>query len=1068
MNVTKRNGRTEKINLDKIHQVVEWAAEGLDVSVSQVELDAQIQFYEGIKTKDIHNTLIRAAADLISEETPDYQYLSARLAMFAIRKEAYGQYTPRKLAEQLEWGVDHSLYDKGLLESYTAEELETIEGFVDHERDMNYAYAGIEQLRSKYLVQDRVTKQVYESPQMALILIAMAIFSEKYKGKQRLNLVRGLYDELSTFKVSLPTPIMAGVRTPSRQFSSCVLIECDDSLDSIKASSNAIVDYISRKAGIGLNVGRIRAEGSPIRNGEARHTGVIPFLKLFQAAVKSCSQGGVRGGAATLFYPVWHKEFESLIVLKNNRGVEENRVRQLDYCVQLSGYFYEKLIKGEDIHFFSPHEVPGMYEAYFADQAKFKELYEAAITDSTPKLKASEVFSRILQERAGTGRTYIQNADHCNTHSPFDPKVAPIRQSNLCVAPETQILTDIGYVEISSLEGEKVNVWNGEEFSEVEVRQTGVGQPLLKVTTDSGQSLECTPDHKWYVVKNYWSKPVEVRTKDLKVGDKLIKFDLPIIDGEETLKDAYVNGFYTSDGCLTKNGQRVYLYADKRQLKHLFKEDGWTIQDNCDREYTHYKNLRDKFFVPSSGFTVDSRLEWLAGALDGDGCVYRNGTNQQLTLTSNNYPYLQEVQMMLQTLGVSAKIRNNLPEGLYALPKNDGTGDAKLYHCLETWRLLITSNDLYKLMEMGLTLHRLEITKRLPQRCAKQFVKVESVKDEGRVDDTFCFTEPKRHMGMFNGILTGQCVEIALPTEPVTTAGEGEIALCTLAAVNLGAVETDAEIAKATEMLVRALDALLDYQEYPLEQAWKSTEKYRPLGVGVVNYATFLAKRGHTFSGSQGNNDTHKLFESLQYHLMLASVKLAKEFGPCKAWNTLRRKHKLPIHTYKSEVDAAHTQQLLQDWEALGEMIAEYGMRNATVSALMPSETSSQISNATNGIEPPRALVTSKQSKDGILKQVVPMLGEAQYETYWEMVRAGQEGNLEKIGIMQKFVDQTISANTGYDPNMYEGSRIPMQQMMKDLITAYRLGIKTLYYHNTRDSIDSDEDDSCDSGACKI
>ena len=288
MNVTKRNGKTEKINLEKIHQVVEWAAEGLDVSVSQVELDAQIQFYEGIKTKDIHNTLIRAAADLISEETPDYQYLSARLAMFAIRKEAYGQYTPRKLAEQLEWGVAHNLYDKGLLESYTAEELETIEGFVDHERDMNYAYAGIEQLRSKYLVQDRVTKQVYESPQTALILISMTIFSEKYKGKQRLRLVHDLYNELSTFKVSLPTPIMAGVRTPSRQFSSCVLIECDDSLDSIKASSNAIVDYISRKAGIGLNVGRIRAEGSPIRNGEARHTGVIPFLKLFQASVKSC------------------------------------------------------------------------------------------------------------------------------------------------------------------------------------------------------------------------------------------------------------------------------------------------------------------------------------------------------------------------------------------------------------------------------------------------------------------------------------------------------------------------------------------------------------------------------------------------------------------------------------------------------------------------------------------------------------------------------------------------------------------------------------------------------------
>lgn len=746
MNVTKRNGTVEEINLDKIHQVVDWAAEGLDVSVSQVEIDAQIQFFEGIKTSQIHDTLIRAAADLISEETPDYQYLAARLAAFAIRKEAYGQFAPPSLAHQLSMGVDKGIYDSGLLAQYTMQELMELDRYIDHNRDMDFAYAGIEQLRSKYLVQDRVSGKVYESPQMAIMLLSMAIFSETYNGKQRMRLVKELYDAVSQFDVSLPTPIMAGLRTPVRQLSSCVLIEVGDSLDSIKAGSNAIVDYISRKAGIGLNIGAIRAEGSPIRGGDARHTGVIPFLKLFQAAVKSCSQGGVRGGAATLFYPVWHSEFESLIVLKNNRGVEENRVRQLDYGVQLSGFFYKKLIEGGNIHFFSPHQVPEMYEAFFSDQEKFAELYEKAVADglSSGHLPAMEVFSKILQERAGTGRIYIHNVDHANTHSPFDPETATIRQSNLCV-------------------------------------------------------------------------------------------------------------------------------------------------------------------------------------------------------------------------------------------------------------------------------------------------------------------------------------EISLPTKPITTDGEGEVALCTLAAINLLKVQTPEKMEKAARILIRALDALLSYQDYPLAQALASTMKYRPLGVGVINYASFLAEKGFKFSGREGNNATHEIFELMQFHLMKASMELAKEFTPCEAFQTLRlAQGVLPIDTYKREVDEVHSAELKCDWEWLRGQIKEYGVRNATVSALMPSETSSIVSNSTNGIEPPRSEVTTKQSKDGMLKQVVPLLGKADYETYWEMVANGQKGNLEKLGIMQKFICQSISANTGYDPNMYDQNRVPMQKMLEDLILAYRLGLKTLYYHNTRDSIELDEDDGCGSGACKI
>lgn len=310
-----------------------------------------------------------------------------------------------------------------------------MDGFIDHWRDMNFSYAAVKQLEGKYLVQNRVSGEIFESAQFLYILIAACLFA-KYPKETRLDYIKRFYDAASQFKISLPTPIMSGVRTPTRQFSSCVLIECDDSLDSINATSSAIVRYVSQRAGIGINAGRIRALGSEIRGGEAFHTGCIPFYKYFQTAVKCCSQGGVRGGAATLFYPMWHGEVESLLVLKNNRGVEENRVRHMDYGVQINKLMYTRLIKGENISLFSPSDVPGLYDAFFADQDEFERLYVKYEQDSSIKrtsVKAIDLFSLLMQERASTGRIYIQNVDHCNTHSPFDPAVAPIRQSNLCL-----------------------------------------------------------------------------------------------------------------------------------------------------------------------------------------------------------------------------------------------------------------------------------------------------------------------------------------------------------------------------------------------------------------------------------------------------------------------------------------------------------------------------------------------------------------------------------------------------------------------------------------------------------
>ncbi|MBO7555681.1 MAG: ribonucleoside-diphosphate reductase subunit alpha, partial [Neisseriaceae bacterium] len=448
LKVTKRDGRLEPIDLDKIHKVISWAAEGLDnVSVSQVELKTHIQFYNGIRTADIHETIIKAAADLISEEVPDYQYLAARLNIFHLRKIAFGGFEPPHLLAHTQKLVAEKRYDKALLTDYSEDEFNELNQYIRHERDMDFSYAAVKQLEGKYLVQDRVTHQVFESPQFLYMLVAMCLFS-KYPQNQRISLIKRFYDAVSLFKISLPTPIMSGVRTPSRQFSSCVLIECDDSLDSINATTSSIVKYVSQRAGIGINAGRIRALGSPIRGGEAQHTGCIPFFKMFQAAVKSCSQGGVRGGAATLFYPLWHLEVESLLVLRNNRGVEENRVRHLDYGVQINKTLYQRLIKSQNITLFSPADVPDLYEAFFADQEKFAVLYEQY--ENNPAIRkrsipAVDLFSLMMQERASTGRIYIQNVDHCNTHSPFIPEIAPVRQSNLCleIALPTKPLSDI-------------------------------------------------------------------------------------------------------------------------------------------------------------------------------------------------------------------------------------------------------------------------------------------------------------------------------------------------------------------------------------------------------------------------------------------------------------------------------------------------------------------------------------------------------------------------------------------------------------------------------------------------
>jgi ribonucleoside-diphosphate reductase alpha chain len=740
INVTKRDGRTEPFDLEKVHRVLEWATTDIAaVSISEIELRANIQLYDKIPAYDIHELLIKSAAELISEATPNYQYVAARLVNYKIRKDVYNQHEPWPLVDIVVENVSKGVYDGAIMDNYTRDELNQLDNYIKHDRDDTFTYVGMEQFRGKYLVQDRRTKTLFESPQILYMLVAATLFSD-YPKETRLKWVKDYYDDISTFGTSLPTPIMAGVRTSTRQFSSCVLIESDDTLESINATATSVVRYISKKAGIGINAGRIRAVDSRVGDGSIVHTGLIPFLKYFSAAVKSCSQGGVRGGAATVYLPVWHLEFEDLVVLKNNKGTEENRVRQMDYAFQFNKTMYERLLTGGNITLFSPGDVPDLYEAFFSDQDKFKTLYEKyerATSIRKKVLPAIEVFSQFLTERKDTGRIYLMNVDHANEHGSFLPEVAPIKQSNLCT-------------------------------------------------------------------------------------------------------------------------------------------------------------------------------------------------------------------------------------------------------------------------------------------------------------------------------------EIDLPTKPLQNADDpdGEIALCTLSAINWGMINDPSDFEKPCTLAVRALDALLDYQEYPMAAAQISTMNRRPLGIGIINLAYFLAKRGLKYD-DEALSVIDEYAEAWSYYLIKASADLAEEKGACPKSNETKYHHGLlPIDTYKKEVDGLVPHKERMPWKNLRKQIQENGIRNSTLMALMPAETSAQISNSTNGIEPPRALVSYKGSKDGVMAQVVPGYHHLKnkYDLLWD--QKSPEGYLKVCAVLQKYIDQGISVNTSYNPEHFDEGKVPMSQLITDMVTFYKYGGKQLYYNNTHDGSGEMKDDT--------
>jgi len=755
MNIVKRTGETVPFDVDRIHRVVGWAVNDIKgVTASDIEINAKLQMKEGITTREIHNVLIDSAVNLISLQSPNYQYVASRLLSYQLRKDVWGGKNPPKLVDFVNKNVhENDVYDEDILMLYTDKEINKLDEYVDHSRDNNFTYAGIRQLCDKYLIQDRSETKIYETPQFAYMIIAMVCFGQ-YEGSARISYVKKAYDYFSKFKINLPTPLMAGVRSKVRQYASCCLIDVDDTLPSIFSSSTAAGYATGSRYGIGLNMGRIRPLNSPIRNGEVVHTGVIPFLKLMESTVKSCHQNGIRGGSATVNFPFWHYEAEDMLVLKNNSGTDDNRVRKLDYCIQFSELFYKRFLKNEDITLFSPHEAKELYDAF--GHENFDELYEQYERKTSLKfkktVKARKLMSLFIKERVETGRIYFMNIDHCNQRSSWDD--------------------------------------------------------------------------------------------DIK--------------------------------------------------------------------------------------------------------------------------------------------------------------------------------------------------------------------------------------------MTNLCVEVLHPTKPLQHPDDknAEIGICILSAINVLEIQSDAEMEKVCDIIVRILDQLIDYQDYFLPAAENFTKNRRSLGIGITNFAAYLAKHGVKYTDDEAPNVADELMEKVQYYLLSSSCDLSSEKGRCPKFNKTKYSQGwLPIDNYKKEIDEFVTRKNSMDWEGLRARIKEFGLRHSTVSAIMPCESSSVIQCSTNGIEPIRSYITYKKSKARTLPVIVPNYTsyKNKYTLAYEM--EDNTGLIKIVGALQKWVDMSISANMYYNYAHYDNGALPDSKVIKEILLAYKLGWRTGYYNNTDDgdkqSFNEEEqndnnDDGCESGACAL
>ncbi|NDB59606.1 ribonucleoside-diphosphate reductase subunit alpha [bacterium] len=840
--------------------------------------------------------------------------------------------------------------------------------YIKSERDFELDYFGFKTLEKSYL--QRTKGVIVETPQYLFMRVACAIH------RPNLENVFNVYDDLSKKYYIHATPTLFNAGMKFQQLSSCYLVAMqDDSITGIYDTLKECAQISKWAGGIGVHIHQIRGKNSKIKSNNGTSDGIVPMLRVFNDTARYCNQAGKRPGSFAVYLEPWHSDVEAFLDLKKNHGNEEERARDLFYALWIPDLFMKQVGSDGDWYLMTPNDSVGLSDVYGKD---FEDLYWKYVEENkyTKKMKARELWTRILYSQIETGVPYMLYKDACNQKS-NQKNLGTIKSSNLCVAPETYILTDKGQIQIQNLVNKEINVWNGDKWSTTKVLQTGTQQKLITVHLSNGSQITCTPYHKFLVQQGYTHKKNQKSIKDAKrmdasqltKGMKLIKFNLEVVQGDKAndIPHAYTHGFFCGDGTYHHNHsgyvtKGLSLYGEKKDLIPYLKIRSSSLkEDALGRINTMLPDeISDKYVVPLNS-SIKCRLEWLAGLLDADGTVAQNGTNESFQIGSIHFEFLDRVRLMLQTLGVQSKVMLSHGERKTLMP--DGKGGRKEYDCKPLWRILISSSALYSLNELGLLCHRLKFKGNKPQRNAEQFVTVISVADDGRIDDTYCFNEPENHAGVFNGILTSNCTEI------IQYSDKDETAVCNLASIGLPMYLTREKsfnhelLGQKVRQIVRNLNRVIDINFYPTENSHRSNMRHRPIGIGVQGLADVFMELGLDWESEPARKLNRDIFETIYYYSISESCELAKLEKPYQSYQGS------PISEGKFQFDLwknlgiGHSS--MYNWEVLRQTVLEHGVRNSLMVAPMPTASTSQILGFNETIEPVTSNIYSRRTLAG-------------------------------------------------------------------------------------------------------
>ncbi len=1047
MKVKKRDGTLVPVRLDEITDRISFLSEDLDQSVIdpvKITLEVAEKVHDGISTSKLDSFTAEICHSKAIEH-PHFNVLASRLIISDHHKNNLIM-ANMKFSEVCKI-LYNNLDQLGKRSSLISEELyqmsqehaETIDNMIDHERDFQLDYFGFKTLYKAYLL--RVGNKVIETPQHMFMRVALGLWGKVktmesyrdergyicYRQSQILEAdferIKETYELLSTKMFTHATPTLYNAGSNRPQLFSCFLLGIDDNIESIFKVISDVAQISKYAGGIGIHTSSIRGDGSYIRGTNGNADGILPMYRVFNETARYINQGGRRPGSFAMYIEPWHSDVEDFLRCKLNHGDENRRARDLFYALWIPDLFMKRVKENKDWSLMSPSECPGLENVYGKE---FEELYEQYEKEGrvVKTINAKDLFESIVTSQIETGTPYMLYKDAVNKKS-NQKNLGTIRSSNLCVAPETRILTDIGWYPIQELENNKIKVWNGDQWSDTEVKKTGIQQKLIRVTLSNGSKIDCTEYHKFYIETGTRpadkSRPEQVEAKDLSIGAKLIKHDLPVIHNGQEMKYAYTHGLFCSDGtyCYPYGNRekeaRITLYGKKKELlEHLvIRTTSGKETSNGTINVMLPHDIDEKFKVPIN-YSMDSKLRWFEGVVDGDGTVSRNDSNESLQVTSIHDDYLFNIQLMLQTIGIHSKVTKNKESRKEFLP--DGKGNLKEYDCRSTYRLLVSSGDTQKLLELGFSPKRLQIQQRVIQRDAKQFIKVVSIEDINRTDDTYCFTEPLKNMGMFEGVLIGNCAEICEYSDT------DKYACCVLASLVLPSYvgpDTDGspyvdhqKLYDNVRVITRNLNRVIDVNYYPCPETSNSNFSERPIGIGVQGLQDVFYKLKLPYDSEGALQVDREIHETIYFAALTESCELAKKDGPYGTFEgspMSQGKFQFDLWAEHNNTEIKHNGRW--DWDALRNEVMTHGVRNSLVTALMPTASTSQIMGSTaEAFEPLTSNCYTRRIKAGeFLCLNKYMAQDLIDEGLWgEGMRNSllqSRGSLKPLDIPQKFKD---------------------------------------------------------------